>query len=159
MTTHLIASFPAGTDPKLAHAASRAWTEELFGSGLYGGKYDYVTAFHTDTDHPHMHVMVNRRALDSHGWLKISNRPENINWQFMRDLLRDISAEFGIVLNSSTRKERQIFERPKTSAQYRREEREELKQQAKKAAEEALPDIFPVTNKRVQRQSNITRDE
>ncbi|WP_425964663.1 relaxase/mobilization nuclease domain-containing protein [Rhizobium nepotum] len=28
-----------------------------------GGRYNYLTAFHIDRDHPHLHVVVNRREL------------------------------------------------------------------------------------------------
>ena len=40
-TAHFIASFPEGTDPGAAERAGRAWAEEVFGSGAFGGdSYD-----------------------------------------------------------------------------------------------------------------------
>ena len=74
-TSHFLASFPEGTDAEAAKRAGRAWAEEMFGSGKYGGdSYDYYTAFHTDRAHPHMHVIVYRRGLEEGAWLKVSQQ-------------------------------------------------------------------------------------
>ena len=39
----------AGTDPAAAERAGRAWAAALFDSGAYGDRWDYCTAFHSDT--------------------------------------------------------------------------------------------------------------
>ncbi|MCF3931809.1 relaxase/mobilization nuclease domain-containing protein, partial [Acuticoccus sp. M5D2P5] len=73
-------------DEAAAERAGRAWAEEMFGSGAYGGdSFDYYTAFHTDRDHPHIHVVVHRRGLDNGTWLKVSKRSA-FNYQAMRGL-------------------------------------------------------------------------
>ncbi|QCJ00988.1 relaxase/mobilization nuclease domain-containing protein [Agrobacterium larrymoorei] len=125
LTTHIIVSFPAGTSEAAAYAASREWAAETFGSGVGGGRYNYLTAFHTDRDHPHLHVVVNRRELLGHGWLKISRRHPQLNYDALRIRMAEISLRHGIVLEASTRAERGITERPMTFAQYRRLQRQQ----------------------------------
>ncbi|KWV52134.1 type IV secretion system protein VirD [Rhizobium altiplani] len=128
LTTHIIVSFPAGTNQAAAHAASREWAAEMFGSGKGGGRYNYLTAFHIDRDHPHLHVVVNRRELLGHDWLKISRRHPQLNYEDMRKRMAVISFRHGIILDASSRRERGITERPITYAEYRRLEREQVRQ-------------------------------
>ncbi|QTG17176.1 relaxase/mobilization nuclease domain-containing protein (plasmid) [Agrobacterium tumefaciens] len=128
LTTHIIVSFPAGTSQVAAHAASREWAAEMFGSGEGGGCYNYLTAFHVDRDHPHLHVVVNRRELLGQGWLKISRRHPQLNYDALRIKMAEISLRYGILLDASSRAERGITERPITYAEYRRLEREQARQ-------------------------------
>ncbi|WP_259667986.1 relaxase/mobilization nuclease domain-containing protein [Rhizobium lentis] len=122
LTTHIIVSFPRGTDTNNAHAAGRAWAENVFGSGRQGGTFDYITAFHVDRQHPHLHVVVNRRALEGH-WLKISRRDPHHNYNNMRAALVDAAYDNGIELDATSRAERGIMERPITYAEFRRRQR------------------------------------
>ncbi|MEI8703367.1 MULTISPECIES: relaxase/mobilization nuclease domain-containing protein [unclassified Mesorhizobium] len=122
LTTHIIVSFPRGTDTNNAHAAGRAWVENIVGSGRQGGTFDYITAFHVDRQHPHLHVVVNRRALEGH-WLKISRRHPYHNYNNMRAALVDAAYDNGIELDATSRAERGIMERPITYAEFRRRER------------------------------------
>ncbi|MGV2167791.1 MULTISPECIES: T-DNA border endonuclease VirD2 [Agrobacterium] len=123
LTTHIIVSFPAGTDQTAAYEASREWAAEMFGSGYGGGRYNYLTAYHVDRDHPHLHVVVNRRELLGQGWLKISRRHPQLNYDGLRKKMAEISLRHGIVLDATSRAERGIAERPITYAEYRRLER------------------------------------
>ncbi|MDO5757202.1 MAG: relaxase/mobilization nuclease domain-containing protein [Rhodobacterales bacterium] len=119
-TSHFLASFPEGTDAEAAKRAGRAWAEEMFGSGKYGGdSYDYYTAFHTDRAHPHMHVIVYRRGLEEGAWLKVSQRGD-LNYDTMRAVLVDVAAREGIELEATTRFARIIHDRPVPDAEYRR---------------------------------------
>ncbi|ABC92934.1 UNVERIFIED_ORG: type IV secretion system T-DNA border endonuclease VirD2 [Rhizobium etli] len=124
LTTHIIVSFPPGTGRADAYAASREWAAEMFGSGNGGGRYNYLTAFHVDRDHPHLHVVVNRRELLGREWLKISRRHPHLNYEALRMKMAEISLRHGIVLDASSRAERGILERPMTYAQFRRLERQ-----------------------------------
>ncbi|MER8576694.1 relaxase/mobilization nuclease domain-containing protein [Mesorhizobium sp. M1409] len=122
LTTHIIVSFPRGTDANNAHAAGRAWVENIFGSGGQGGTFDYITAFHVDRQHPHLHVVVNRRALEGH-WLKISRRHPHHNYNNMRAALVNAAYDNSIELDATSRAERGIMERPITYAEFRRRQR------------------------------------
>lgn len=122
LTTHIVVSFPAGTERRRAFGASRAWAEEMFGSGLNGGTFDYVTACHSDRPHPHMHLVVNRRALEGH-WLKISRRHPGLNYERLRLVLVEIAERYGIALEATSRSARGLIEKPTTYAEYRRQAR------------------------------------
>jgi type IV secretion system T-DNA border endonuclease VirD2 len=122
LTTHIVISFPEGTELIRAFAAGRSWAEEMFGSGRNGGRFDYLTACHSDRPHPHVHLVVNRRALEGH-WLKISRRHSTLNYDNMRSSMVEIALRFGITLEATSRAERGIVERPPTYAEYRRQRR------------------------------------
>ena len=118
-TSHFIASFPEGTPHGAAERAGRAWAEEMFGSGRFGGdSFDYYTAFHTDQAHPHMHVVVNRRGLENGAWLKVSLRGD-LHYDRMREVLVDVAGREGIELEATTRFARGIHDRPVPDAEYR----------------------------------------
>ena len=118
-TSHFIVSFPQESDLSSAERAGRAWAEEMFGSGLYGGdSFDYYTAFHTDRAHPHMHVVVHRRGLDRGEWLKVSQRGD-MNYDRMREVLVDVADREGIELEATSRLVRGLHDRPVPDAEYR----------------------------------------
>lgn len=122
LTTHIVVSFPPGTEEEKAFAIARAWAEEMFGSGRNGGSFDYLTACHTDRAHPHMHLIVNRRAFEGH-WLKISRRHPHLSYDRLRAMLAEIAGRHGIALEATSRVERGISEAPITYAEYRRRAR------------------------------------
>jgi type IV secretion system T-DNA border endonuclease VirD2 len=119
LTTHIVVSFPLGTDSDQAFAAGRAWAEEMFGSGRHGGTFDYLTVCHSDRSHPHVHLVVNRRAFEGH-WLKISRRHAHLNYKNFRTTLVDVARRHGIYLQASPRADRGLTDRPLTYAEYRR---------------------------------------
>ncbi len=104
MTTHIVASFPPGTDHGAAERAGIAWAAEMFDDGAAGGERSYILGFHVDKGHPHVHVILNRRALSpGHEWLKLSNRNERINYDFMRQRFADHAQSQGIDLLADAR--------------------------------------------------------
>ena len=126
LTTHIVVSFPKETAEDAAYEAALDWAGEMFNSGKYDGKYDYVTVFHTDKDHPHLHVVVNRRELEQNHWLKISKRNEYINYESMRDVMVEVAARHDIYLEASSRAERGIEGNPITLSDYYRLARQDV---------------------------------
>ncbi|TNE64475.1 MAG: hypothetical protein EP336_15430 [Rhodobacteraceae bacterium] len=136
-TSHFIVSFPRDTGVMAAERAGRAWAEEMFGSGSYGGdSFDYYTAFHTDRDHPHMHVIVCRRGVDNGTWLKVSKRSD-FNYQTMREVAVQVGNAEGIELEATPRLARGAWRRPIPDAEYRRAQAE--------GREPKAPEHTPVT--------------
>jgi type IV secretion system T-DNA border endonuclease VirD2 len=125
LTTHLVISFPPGTNVSAAFAAGRAWAEEMFGSGRHGGTFDYLTACHDDRPHPHVHLLVNRRALEGH-WLKISRRHPELNYDRLRTSMAAVARLHGIALEASSRVARGIDTPAITYAEYRRRARQSI---------------------------------
>lgn len=101
-TSHFVVSFPPGTDPDAAYLAGHDWAAEMFARGHYGDAYDYYTAHHTDRDHPHTHVVVNRRGLERGEWLKVSRRGP-IDYDELRIVQVRVAAEHGIALQATPR--------------------------------------------------------
>jgi type IV secretion system T-DNA border endonuclease VirD2 len=122
LTTHLIVSFPYGTDVRTAFIAGRSWAQEMFGSGRHGGTFDYLTACHDDRPHPHVHLIVNRRALEGH-WLKISRRHPELSYDQLRTSLVAVARRYGISLEASSRAARGLKKPAITYAEYRRSAR------------------------------------
>ncbi len=123
-TSHFVVSFPINTDPAAAEASGRAWAQEMFGSGNFGGdRFDYYTAFHTDKDHPHIHVIVHRRGMDNGTWLAVSKRSE-FNYQTFRDVHVRVAAEHGVNLEATPRLTRGVHQRAVPDAEYRRAQAE-----------------------------------
>jgi len=156
LTTHLVVPFPRpatglpGEDYNRYYASyvaaaehiAREWASEMFDSRNHGGRWDYVTAFHTDRPHPHLHVVVNRESFpnlqDPERTTLLSISPDNelINCNRMRDVLvqvtdrlneewrlrRDARANL-IQLEASSRAERGIPGRSLTTGQFRQQMR------------------------------------
>ncbi|TPE47893.1 relaxase/mobilization nuclease domain-containing protein [Amaricoccus solimangrovi] len=118
-TSHFVVSFPRGTDPEAAERAGRAWAAELFDSGAYGDRWDYYTAFHTDTAYPHIHVVVGRRGLDEGTWLRISSWGA-ISFDRLREVQVEVAAREGIALTGTARLARGVHARPVPDGEYRR---------------------------------------
>lgn len=127
ITTHIVASLPraANADLETAKATLREFAFEMFGSGRNGGQWDYVTAFHTDREHPHLHIVVNRMSHEGR-WLKIARRDPFMNYDNMRAVMADVAERRGYNLDSTTRAERGIIERPVTYAEHRRRSRQRV---------------------------------
>lgn len=147
LTTHLAVSFPPGTPLDAAEKAGLEWANILFHSGRFGAEWDYITAFHTDRAHPHMHVVVNRRGFPPENsgvsamgkWLKIAHRYEpdkmlaaengkefGINYTILRDVQVEAAAKFGIRLEATSRKERGLDTPSLTHGQYRQQQKDGL---------------------------------
>ena len=122
-STHFVVSFPIGTDEGAAYRAGRAWAETLFTTDAYGDCHDYYTAFHTDTDHPHMHVVVGRRGMETGEWLKISKRATR-NYDELRRVQVEVAAHEGIELEATPRLARGVHDRPPTDVEVQRSRRE-----------------------------------
>lgn len=119
LTTHIVVSFPPGTDEQAAEGAGRAWAEDVFGGERLGDSYDYVTAFHTDRPHPHVHVVVNRRSIERQQWLRISHRDDDFNYDLFRERLVVVSERYGIELDATSREQRGLEGPSLTTEQYR----------------------------------------
>lgn len=145
ITTHIVASFPPGTPVDRAFAAGRAWAEEVFGSGRHGGTFDYVTVCHDDRPHPHVHLVVNRRAFEGH-WLKISKRHPDLNYDAIRDMLVECAGRHGITLDASSRACRGIDAPAISYAQYRRNARAQARSEADASASPLPPQDDPPCN-------------
>lgn len=132
MTTHIVFSLPPGTDNDAAYRAMRKAAEDVFGATIIREnnrgnphEFDYLTVFHTDKPHPHLHVLVNRKSLQrdpdtkKHEWLKIARRNTRVNYALMRERFAYWAQQEGIDVEATSRVERGIHTRSLTNEQFR----------------------------------------
>lgn len=111
-TSHMVMSFPAGTDPAAVRAISERFCERFF-----DGRYDYIAAVHTDRVHPHTHIVVNRRGFE--GDLFTLRVGTDYSYGAFKDAMVEIGAEHGVAMEASHRLERGITARAPSDAAYR----------------------------------------
>lgn len=152
LTSHIVASFPEHVDRHVAQSIATEFVWELFNhpdgevderDDNYDDGYDYFSAFHNDTDNPHIHLIVNRdpfarvhelRGADGqlsrhhlHEWLRISRRNPVINWDSMRERLAQVARRHGVDLIATPHEERGgMVDQPLTNAEYWRRHREQI---------------------------------
>lgn len=152
LTSHIVASFPEHVDRHVAQSIATEFVWELFNhpdgeedkrDENYDDGYDYFSAFHNDTDNPHIHLIVNRdpfaRVHELRGadgqlsghhldeWLRISRRNPVINWDSMRERLAQVARRHGVDLIATPHEERGgIVDQPLTQAEYWRRHREQI---------------------------------
>jgi len=118
-TTHLVVSFPRGTNVLAAKKAGEEFADRALAQGLGGECFDHLTIQHTDTDFPHTHIIVRNRGLQENGWFTIrkgsAHEPSKL-----RELQAEVAAKHGIQLSATTRLERGIKEKPILTPEFRR---------------------------------------
>ncbi|MBP7703766.1 MAG: relaxase/mobilization nuclease domain-containing protein [Caulobacter sp.] len=115
MSVSIILSMPRETDPISLRDAARDFARDSF-----GGRFDFVTALHTDTDHPHVHLSV--RAL-GYGGERLNPRKADLTaWrQRFAEALRDR----GVEAEATPRRARGVVRKPERMAVRRLGERHE----------------------------------
>jgi hypothetical protein len=138
-TTHLILSYPADTPYSDALNIAQDWCAEMFEEREHGDdEWAYVAALHTDRANPHVHVIVNNRGLDGSWFYMAKNH--DFNYQDMRERYAEIAADYGILLDTSTRLERGILTYGVSRAELERAEREGRTVREKPLQGQALKD-------------------
>lgn len=110
-TSHMVLSFPDDVSPGAAHAIAQEWCAEMFEDEVHADdRWEYVAALHTDTQHPHVHVILNNRGAGG-TWFALS--AEGLfTPQMLRDRMTDLAEEFGVRLESLSRVDRGIYADP-----------------------------------------------
>lgn len=124
-TTHMVMSFPHGSRVSHVSQIAREICDEML-----GGRFDYMIAVHADRQHPHAHIVVNRR--NAHGELFYLKRGTEFSYETFRQAMVDHARHYGIQLEATGRLQRGLATRGPTTGQW---------QQQKKVAE-AKGDTF-----------------
>jgi type IV secretion system T-DNA border endonuclease VirD2 len=104
-TTHLLMAFPIGTKGQDV----REMVGELCERFFQGEKshFDYVAAVHEDRDHPHAHVVLNRRSKD--GEMFYLGEDHRFNYDAFREAMVEIGAKYRIRLEATKRLDRGVL--------------------------------------------------
>jgi hypothetical protein len=109
---HMIASFPRGSDPEAVAEIIRATCHDLLDQGR--SRFSYVAAIHADKDHPHAHILVDRRNADNE--LFFFARDHEFTYDLFKDRIVDHAAAHGIELVNSSRLSRGLADRAEPHA-------------------------------------------
>jgi len=120
-TYHIVVSFPAGINAEPAREAADHFADRFLNSGEFGDTWRHVRAWHTDTDHPHMHLVIDRRGAS--GRMMQINPARNINPQRLRSLQVESASEFGILLNDTPRTSRGLSSPALSTEEWRSRDR------------------------------------
>ena len=103
-TTHMIMAFPIGTKGEDVRDIAGEVCERFFMQE--GRQFDYIVAIHEDRDHPHAHVVLNRRSAE--GELFYLGQDHHFNYDDFRLAMVEAAERHGVRLEASRRVDRGV---------------------------------------------------
>ncbi|MEO8531175.1 MAG: relaxase/mobilization nuclease domain-containing protein, partial [Deltaproteobacteria bacterium] len=103
-TTHMLMAFPIGASGTDVRNIARDLCERFFQGE--GSQFDYIIAVHEDRDHPHAHVVLNRRSKD--GEMFFLGENHRFNYDAFREAMVEIGAKYRIRLEATRRLDRGV---------------------------------------------------
>ncbi|MEL6594375.1 MAG: relaxase/mobilization nuclease domain-containing protein [Pseudomonadota bacterium] len=114
-TTHMLMSFPIGTRGEDVRDIATDVAERFFQTDA--GHFDYIIAVHEDRDHPHAHLVLNRRSQE--GEFFFLGRNHRFNYDDFRLAMVEEAEKYGVRLEATRRIDRGAVHYPaRTSEVY-----------------------------------------
>jgi type IV secretion system T-DNA border endonuclease VirD2 len=114
-TTHMLMSFPIGTRGEDVRDIATDVAERFFQTDK--GHFDYIIAVHEDRDHPHAHLVLNRRSQE--GEFFFLGRNHRFNYDDFRLAMVEEAEKYGVRLEATRRVDRGAVHYPaRTSEIY-----------------------------------------
>ncbi|UWR47100.1 relaxase/mobilization nuclease domain-containing protein [Phaeobacter inhibens] len=107
-TTHMLMSFPIGTRGEDVRDIATDVAERFFQSDA--GHFDYIIAVHEDRDHPHAHLVLNRRSQE--GEFFFLGRNHRFNYDDVRLAIVEEAEKYGVRLEATRRVDRGVVHYP-----------------------------------------------
>jgi type IV secretion system T-DNA border endonuclease VirD2 len=107
-TTHMLMSFPKGTRSEDVRDIASDVCERFFENDA--GHFDYVIAVHKDRDHPHAHIVLNRRSQE--GEFFYLGRDHRFNYDDFRLAMVEEAEKYGVKLEATRRVDRGVVHYP-----------------------------------------------
>lgn len=107
-TTHMLMSFPIGTRGEDVRDISTDVAERFFQTDE--GHFDYIIAVHEDRDHPHAHLVLNRRSQE--GEFFFLGRNHRFNYDDFRLAMVEEAEKYGVRLEATRRVDRGVVHYP-----------------------------------------------
>ena len=117
-TSHLLMAFPIGTRGEDVAEITREICERFFQGE--GSHFDYIAAVHEDRDHPHAHIVLNRRSKD--GEFFFLKEGHHFNYDSFRRAMVEVSDRYGLRLEATRKLERGITTKRPSDVDQRRAE-------------------------------------
>ena len=114
-TTHMLMSCPIGTRGEDVRDIATDVAERFFQTDA--GHFDYIIAVHEDRDHPHAHLVLNRRSQE--GEFFFLGRNHRFNYDDFRLAMVEEAEKYGVRLEATRRVDRGVVHYPaRTSEIY-----------------------------------------
>jgi len=114
-TTHMLMSYPIGTGGEDVRDITANVAERFFQSDE--GHFDYIIAVHEDRNHPHAHIVLNRRSQE--GEFFYLGRDHRFNYDDFRLAMVEEAEKFGVRLEATRRIDRgEVHYPPRTREIY-----------------------------------------
>lgn len=107
-TTHLLMSFPIGTRGEDVRDIASDVAERFFQTDE--SHFDYIIAVHEDRDHPHAHIVLNRRSQE--GEFFYLARDHRFNYDDFRLAMVEEAEKYGVRLEATRRIDRGVVHYP-----------------------------------------------
>jgi len=107
-TTHMLMSYPIGTRGEDVRDIASNVAERFFQTEE--GHFDYIIAVHEDRDHPHAHIVLNRRSQE--GEFFFLGRNHRFNYDDFRLAMVEEAEKFGVRLEATRRLDRGVVHYP-----------------------------------------------
>lgn len=107
-TTHMLMSFPIGTSGEDVRDIASDVAERFFQNDE--GHFDYIIAVHEDREHPHAHIVLNRRSQE--GEFFYLARDHRFNYDEFRLAMVEEAEKYGVRLEATRRIDRGVVHYP-----------------------------------------------
>ena len=144
-TTHMLMSFPIGTRGEDVRDIATDVAERFFQTDEE--HFDYIIAVHEDRDHPHAHLVLNRRSQE--GEFFFLGRNHRFNYDDFRLAMVEEAEKYGVRLEATRRVDRGVVHYPaRTSEVYAAKEEGRAPRERERVGQDLTRTLAEIANTR-----------
>ena len=144
-TTHMLMSFPIGTRGEDVRDIATDVAERFFQTNA--GHFDYIIAVHEDRDHPHAHLVLNRRSQE--GEFFYLGRDHRFNYDDFRLAMVEEAEKYSVRLEATRRVDRGVVHYPaRTSEVYAAKEEGRAPRERERVGQDLTRTLAEIPNTR-----------
>jgi type IV secretion system T-DNA border endonuclease VirD2 len=145
-TTHLLMSFPIGTRGEDVRDIATDVAERFFQTDA--GHFDYIIAVHEDRDHPHAHLVLNRRSQEGEFFYLARNH--RFNYDDFRLAMVEEAEKYGVRLEATRRVDRgEVHYPPRTREVHAAKEEGRVPDERERIGKDLTRTLAEIANTRV----------
>ena len=145
-TTHLLMSFPIGTRGEDVRDIATDVAERFFQTDK--GHFDYIIAVHEDRDHPHAHLVLNRRSQEGEFFYLARNH--RFNYDDFRLAMVEEAETYGVRLEATRRVDRGAVHYPaKTREVYAAKEEGRAPKERERVGKDLTRTLAEIANTKI----------
>ena len=145
-TTHLLMSFPIGTRGEDVRDIATDVAERFFQTDE--GHFDYIIAVHEDRDHPHAHLVLNRRSQEGEFFYLARNH--RFNYDDFRLAMVEEAEKYGVRLEATRRVDRgEVHYPPRTREIYAAKEEGRTPMERERVGKDLTRTLAEIANTKI----------